>query len=345
MIRRDRTSVHSPSVLTSKRADSERTRADAFYRAFREATAMRPVKARGARRAQPTARAAAGKMKTKRATAEKATTKKKFNFAVYKEEEVKKLLHHLFQGKCAYCEARYVATQPMDVEHFRPKSEVTDFDGSKRVGYYWLAAEWTNLLPSCIDCNRPRNYEDAEGKPLRLGKDTLFPLVPNSPRASFGASVDNERPLLLDPCRDRPEEYLEFSEGVAGPSTAPRAPADAAARVNASLRVYGLNRTDLVHERRQVLLNLRRRCHQIRALTVALETAQTAQPADVRHLLTRSLADLISHETDAILRMAKESEPFSLMVRQEIAAFEAELGRGLGPSGLPDTPAAPKIVG
>ncbi len=100
--------------------------------------------------------------------------------------------------------------------------------------------------------------------------------------------------------------------------------------MKASLRVYGLNRIDLVQERYQALLNVRKHFHQLRALTVALATAQTAEPARVRDLLVRSLAgDLISYETSAILSMADATQPFSLMVNQEIAAFEAEIGRGL----------------
>ena len=329
MIRRDRNTVAVPGILASKRAQTERQRAEAFYAALRETTGTRPATASSSRQANRRRTRPAARSRNTAGQGREINAARKFNFQVYKEDEVKRLLYELFRGKCAYCEARYIATQPMDVEHFRPKSEVTDFDGSKQVGYYWLAAEWTNLLPSCIDCNRPRNHLDKDGKPVRLGKDTLFPLAPNSPRASFGAAIEDERPLLLDPCRDRPEEYLAFSEAVAGPSNAPAAPADAPDRVSASLRVYGLNRTDLVQERRQVLLNLRRRCHQIRALTLALETAQSVRPEAARAMLVRTLGDLVSHEAQSILRMADPDEPYSLMVRQEIAAFEAEIGHGL----------------
>jgi uncharacterized protein (TIGR02646 family) len=341
MIRIDRTSVGKPSVLDSKKANSERSRATDFYTALAAQLAAaagsaasptaaapgKPKRRGGKRNAKANAKGKNGKKGPKKGK-EKKEKKKKFPFEVYKDKEVKALLHSLFHGKCAYCEARYIATQPMDVEHFRPKSEVTDFDGSKGVGYYWLAAEWTNLLPSCIDCNRPRNHLDNNGQPVRLGKDTLFPLAPNSPRAAAGGSIDNERPLLLDPCRDRPEQYLVYTEAVIAPASGPTAPADAVDRVAASLRVYGLNRTDLVQERRQVLLNLRMHFHQFRKLTEALETAKTIQPANVRELLEQSLGDLLSHETDAILRMSKTSESFSLMVNQEIATFEAEIGRG-----------------
>ncbi len=209
MIRVDRASVTEPSVLKSKKATSERQRANEFYAPL-VAAPTPAVKGKKKTTGQSTI-ATKGKAQKTPKTQEN-DKKKKFNFAMYKDDEVKALLHRMFRGKCAYCEARYIATQPMDVEHFRPKSEVTDFDGSKRVGYYWLAAEWTNLLPSCIDCNRPRNHIE-NGKPARLGKDTLFPLAANSPRAAFGGSIDAERPLLLDPCRDRPEQVLRTQRG------------------------------------------------------------------------------------------------------------------------------------
>ena len=79
-----------------------------------------------------------------------------------------------FYGKCAYCEAPIRDYQHGDVEHFRPKAGVTDENGQpvclfdeqgqvqigadgepvKHPGYYWLAYEWTNLLPTCVKCNQ-----------------------------------------------------------------------------------------------------------------------------------------------------------------------------------------------
>ena len=41
------------------------------------------------------------------------------------------------------------------MEHYRPKARVSTEQGDKP-GYYWLAARWENLLPSCTDCNSPR---------------------------------------------------------------------------------------------------------------------------------------------------------------------------------------------
>src|SRR5262245_40081226 len=76
----------------------------------------------------------------------------------------------LFNGKCAYCETDIESNQPGDVEHFRPKGRVVDeefepirinhpkWGEMDHPGYFWLAYEWDNLFPSCIDCNRYRKH-------------------------------------------------------------------------------------------------------------------------------------------------------------------------------------------
>jgi hypothetical protein len=219
----------------------------------------------------------------------------------------------------------------MDVEHFRPKAEVTDFDGSTSIGYYWLASEWTNLLPSCIDCNRARFHRvEPSGREMRLGKETLFPVAPGSRRAAFGETLENERPLLLDPCRDEPERYLVFPEGVVVAAEGNAPPPDVTVRVEASVRVYGLNRTELVQERRRVLLTLRRHFDQIRQLTLALADVGRDGESSSRAPIALMIEDLLSFEMEVVLAMTEPDAPFSLMAQQDVAAFEAELKRGLG---------------
>src|SRR5215468_8122036 len=99
---------------------------------------------------------------------EKFSPEKKIKFKddFYKRYMV--YLNRLFRNKCAYCEEK-LSGQPGDVEHFRPKGRVCDatfrqvFIDHPRwgrniahPGYYWLAYDWDNLLPSCADCNRFR---------------------------------------------------------------------------------------------------------------------------------------------------------------------------------------------
>ena len=115
--------------------------------------------------------------------------KPKPKFEAYRNDELKKVLEDLFHRKCAYCEANYAITSFMQVEHYRPKTI-----------YYWLAADWSNLLPSCQICNN--------------GKSSKFPLVDPRRQARKRGEESREAPLLLDPTDPRvdrrPERHLTF---------------------------------------------------------------------------------------------------------------------------------------
>lgn len=168
-----------------------------------------------------------------------STPDKSFSFGVYKRDDVKRLLHQMFHGKCAYCETFYSASQPMDVEHFRPKGAVAEDDDHP--GYWWLAMKWDNLLPSCIDCNRKRKQITPKGdvKQVALldgdratfsaqqrrnsGKKDSFPIAETGARATepgdtaredLAAAVSpdlaDEQALLLNPCREDPATHLLY---------------------------------------------------------------------------------------------------------------------------------------
>lgn len=183
------------------------------------------------------------------------------DFKAYSDPVVKTALHALFGGHCAYCESRYEHVSPMDVEHYRPKGGVIDEKGKlTKPGYYWLAADWDNLLPSCIGCNRARSQdqaaEDGTVTTGTSGKANQFPLVPGTARATAADQEAAERPLLLDPCRDDPLLHLLFrSDGWVDPRVGP----DEAAvpRGLATIGVCGLDRAALVESRRRAATRLR----------------------------------------------------------------------------------------
>ena len=172
-----------------------------------------------------------GKTELERVTAHRngPDRDKSFDFSRYKSAAVKEALEQLFHGKCAYCESFYSSTQPVDVEHYRPKGKVEDDDSHP--GYWWLAMEWSNLLPSCIDCNRRRNQRTPKADRLDLveltrtgdfnrarrlatGKACAFPLAGDGVRCAAppGKEPDliAEKALLLDPTRDNPNDHLVF---------------------------------------------------------------------------------------------------------------------------------------
>lgn len=221
---------------------------------------------------------------------------KGYDFERYKDREVKHQLELLFYGKCAYCESFYAGTQPVDVEHYRPKAEVEEVAGHR--GYWWLAMNWENLLPSCIDCNRRRTQRSpsaSPARPLRLlpdgtfsdseerlsGKASSFPLAIEAGRAAVPSDdIESEARLLIDPTREDPSEHIGFnldSEHAIGlvlPAATGAVPAApplgnpagdllataASLKVSAmglvSIRTYGLNRLGLVQARTRVLRDM-----------------------------------------------------------------------------------------
>lgn len=163
---------------------------------------------------------------------------KAFSFGAYKGDDVRYALDALFHGKCAYCETRYDVGAPVDIEHFRPKGEVADVPGHP--GYWWLAADWGNLLPSCIDCNRRRYQPTPETltsqtgilerqrqsqsglRSILTGKDSCFPVAgirmsAEPPMGQLANAMTMERALLLNPCTDMPSEHLQFHIDRANP--------------------------------------------------------------------------------------------------------------------------------
>lgn len=236
-------------------------------------------------------------------------------FRAYNDVTVVDALRALFKGKCAYCESRYVAQQPGDVEHFRPKAKVAFKDSSGKVnyklGYYWLAADWSNLLPSCADCNRPRNHEIKGGVGKRvLGKANWFPVEPESRRARKPASVAGEPCLLLDPCRNDPGEHLTFDDDGEVRALTPNRTVSRMGE--ATIQLCALARLELTQERhRQGRYVLREINRLLRALAAGN-------------------SDDIAESIEALSEMIDPSAPYSAYARTLVARHlgprRAELG-------------------
>ena len=236
----------------------------------------------------------------------------RFDYKRYKEADVKRALETLFGGKCAYCESRYAGTQPLDVEHWRPKGEVheRDANGDEVVlpGYHWLASDWDNLFPSCIDCNRQRSQHDAlTGLDETMGKANQFPVdgprlappVPGAPPVVEGA-------LLLNPCTHDPAEHLDFhDDGTVTPVAGSRLGLE-------SIRVYALNRVELAFDRLGLARLIEQRLRTIEGLSEVI-----ADPG-LGEELRRDLKDLLAHEIDALFELAVPHRPFSALARRLI---------------------------
>ena len=241
---------------------------------------------------------------------EKRNAKKsKRTFRVYSHKLIKTALEEMFHGKCAYCESKYQAVQPMDVEHWRPKSV-----------YWFLAAEWTNLYPSCIDCNRQREHKvslpDGTEKTVVQGKMDRFPLMNNAAVAVDRAGIDLEEPELLNPCNDEPEDYFEYTkEGVIRAKSG-------ANRAETSIEVYALNRMGLVNERFEWQLIIGKHVHRIRQLSKVLEALNARQiPSAYDRELTAIIEDLVRYEVKALASLCDAAQPYAAQSRQLVKEF------------------------
>lgn len=159
-------------------------------------------------------------------------------------------MNRYYLYKCAYCERITKA----DVEHYRPKNKVDD--EKHHNGYYWLCYEWTNLIPSCITCNR-------EG-----GKHSKFPIIGNrvfSPTFMISnkkldktalkvnqSPLINEIPYLLHPEIDDPNNFFEFEidpDGIGIRLTG----IDPQKRGNSTVNICKLNREELRIDRQRIV--------------------------------------------------------------------------------------------
>jgi uncharacterized protein (TIGR02646 family) len=241
-------------------------------------------------------------------------------FRAYRADDVKKALHEAFHGKCAYCESSIEATQPLDVEHFRPKNAVM-IDGKLRPpGYHWLASRWENLLPSCIDCNRPRRQDFPAGRmPAIAGKANQFPLMSEAQRAKADGKERHERPLLLHPYFNDPGAHLEYIWEPDTPErgeVVPRRKGSRPSRIGkTSIDVYALQRAGLIRQRHARLNLVIAQCKLLGELRAIIAD----KPDDPR------LEKLFQSAVEELAGFLAEDQPYSAMCRQVVLAYYPRL--------------------
>ncbi|HGM5882661.1 TPA: hypothetical protein ACKP5P_002785 [Stenotrophomonas maltophilia] len=222
-----------------------------------------------------------------------------FTYKVYSKTEVKSRLKKLFNNKCGFCEIDYGGAAS-DVEHFRPKGRLDTIDERGKVkisgdGYYWLGADWSNLIYSCQHCNRGEthihagDFPETENSVRVSGKRNLFPLIDESKRISRGSPINSEEPyrLLLDPCNDDPTLHLEFDNE--GHVYARKVGSNRSAKGRNSIEIYGLRR-DPLNARRKLTATM---------LLYSVSTLNDATLASLRalndHSLRSKVVDHVSH--------------------------------------------------
>lgn len=286
-----------------------------------------------------------------------ATSGRPFAHGAYRAADVKLALETLFHGKCAYCETRYCATAPVDVEHYRPKGAVAEADGHG--GYWWMAAEWANLLPSCIDCNRRRGQVIVTGssslaelaassapRATGAGKKDSFPLADERVRlVAESGDHASEGALLLDPCRDDPAAYLGYGFATGGLAGLVLPVGDEASmrRAATSIQVYGLNRLGLVQDRTELVRRLEFLANLVIELTASAAALEEPETADVlRATGARNVAAqlrlLVDRTLEEMVGMAADHAPHASMARAWLREFRGRVAAARGDGG--DRPAA-----
>lgn len=250
-----------------------------------------------------------------------------FDYNAYRARDVKGALTAMTCGKCAYCEADYDATQPNDVEHFRPKGAIDTASGRIKPGYWWLAAAWTNLLPSCIRCNRREHQPLFDGTDLVMGKANDFPLDNELQRANTIGGEDLEVPLLIDPCVVNPADHVRFEddEGRCIAKEVDADPSTLSARMaRASIDTYGLNRAGLVRERSLYMNWAKVSLARLERLARRLELLP-ANAADER----TEIEELIYVELDYLAGLTSGEGSYTGMLRGVVDPKLAELNISL----------------
>jgi hypothetical protein len=150
--------------------------------------------------------------------------------------EIKVWLLRLSNDKCWFSEARDIFSH-MDVEHFRPKLEAKELDGTKRDGYWWLAFDYRNFRA----CGNVGNRKKGGWFPLKDG--SLISTCENQ-------CEESETPYLLDPTDANDVQLIAFNEeGLAIP--APGITEWEEARVLETIKRLKLNEHEVLPRERQ----------------------------------------------------------------------------------------------
>jgi len=205
---------------------------------------------------------------------QKKRGQQRFGFEPKLWNEVRKYLLKLFHSKCAFCESLITSTRNGDTEHYRPRVEAMGLDGkSDPDWYWWLAYEWKNLYYVCSVCDK--------------NKGNQFPVVGRrAKQRAKGKTLAGEKALLLDPCTDRPELYLAFSNDGSVYSTSHPDPVmqdryENLDRGSITIEILGLNRPDL----------LRTRSKESDAIHAVFEAIMSSASGQRKHTLLEGLLE------------------------------------------------------
>lgn len=250
-------------------------------------------------------------------------------FKAYKSADVRSALTGMFKGKCAYCESPISGSSQTDIEHYRPKGGISDWDAHP--GYWWLAMVWENLVLSCMHCNQgrrqlildPHMSEDEireaieRNDLLTTGKRNAFPTGQGNWTAEEYGDLDTEGPLLLDPTQTDPEPLFEWVFGTKVTTIKAR---NGEPRADKTIEVLGLNRYLLTEARAKVFLLLQIIEVHIDTYMKVIETADSDAVAALAQTVVENELEKIGVFCDPGQPYAGLARYFRSRIQEKVAA-------------------------
>ncbi len=246
--------------------------------------------------------------------------KKVFKFSVYSDRSVKDALIELFDDKCAYCESKVSHVYSGDVEHFRPKGKIAEAPIQKP-GYYWLAADWDNLLFSCRNCNQKlKHFIYGSTSRITMGKMDQFPLDVETSRVRVHNNPDgitNEEPhrLLINPCIENPEEHFEYDikHAIIKPKKINGVESKMAKH---SIDVYVLQRVPLVLARERLLIEVLAQVQRVKEAVLNVNK-NLKSSTRVKFYYDK----ILKRELKRLKKFTEPTEEYSAMAKQIVTEF------------------------
>ena len=170
---------------------------------------------------------------------------------LYKHAEVKEKIEKLYHNKCAYCEEKINnAHFTKHIDHFRPKNKITGVENHK--GYYWLAYEWSNLLPTCQLCNIPKSNKFPVPNKKRISdnlekEDFIKQNLYDFEKFNIRYLNKKEDPFLLNLETDEVEKYFVFL------GNGKIIPVKNSEKAEKTIEILKLNRPNLIISRKKYI--------------------------------------------------------------------------------------------
>jgi len=209
------------------------------------------------------------------------------------------MLRHLYHSTCGYCEGKF---PPYQIEHYRPrkaKPTKSAMQWEKHAGYAWLCHEWSNLLYSCGACNGGKLNQ----WPIHVsGQRVQKPPAEFQDWRANATIMQGEKPYLLNPELDAPEEHLYFCPtGTICFATE---------RGEETIHLCKLNRYDLVIRSRKYIIDQAR--EDIRQALLNFDQGYGGQRLS-QQAFKQKLTDCFKPLICRLVQGQLHTEPFSLL--------------------------------